>query len=174
MINFDDTLKVGYLKKPHGIKGEITLIFDRSSYADIDTELYFLDIDGILVPFFLEEITFISDTTCRVKFMDIEDETVALRYSNISVYVPRDKVSAHSSDNEYDWSFFIGFSIVEENGNRLGTIEDVDSDTINVLFIVKDGEKEILIPATEDFIVYLDDEQKQICMKLPEGLLDIE
>ncbi len=174
MINPNDTLKIGYLKKPHGIKGEITLIFDKSPYTDIDTEFYFLDIDGILVPFFLEAITFISDTTCRVKFTDIDDETIASRYSNVSVYVPREKIPAHTSNNEYDWSFFIGFTIVEENGNRLGVIENVDSGTINVLFIVKDGEKEFLIPATEDFIVYLDDEKKQICMKLPEGLLNIE
>ncbi len=174
MINPNDTLKIGYLKKPHGIKGEITLVFDKAPYADIDTEFYFLNIDGILVPFFLEEILFISDTTCRVKFMDIDDETVASRYSNVSVYVPREKVSVHASGNEYDWSYFIGFTIIEEDGNQLGVIENVDSGTINVLFIVKDGDREILIPATEDFIVYLDDEKKQICMKLPDGLLDIE
>lgn len=173
MINPNDTLKIGYLKKPRGIKGEITLVFDKSSYANIDTELYFLDIDGILVPFFLEEITFISETTSRVKFMDVEDEIVASRYSNVPVYLPREKVPVHTLNDEYHWSFFIGYTIIEENGNRLGVIEDVDSGTINVLFVVKDGDRDMLVPATEDFIVYLDDEKKQLCMKLPEGLLDI-
>jgi ribosomal 30S subunit maturation factor RimM len=34
------------------------------------------------------------------------------------------------------------------------------------------GEKEILIPATEDFITTIDEELKIIEMNLPEGLLD--
>jgi 16S rRNA processing protein RimM len=51
-------------------------------------------------------------------------------------------------------------------------ISGVDSATMNVLFIVVKDDEEILIPATEDFIVKIDSNEKCLYMKLPEGLLD--
>jgi hypothetical protein len=65
MITKDEVLKIGKLQKPYGIKGEISLVFDKPVYAGIDTEFYFLDIDRIFVPFLIEEITFITDTGAR-------------------------------------------------------------------------------------------------------------
>ncbi len=173
MINPDDTLQIGYLKKPYGIKGEITIVFDKESYADIDTDFYFLDIDGILVPFFPEEITFVSDTMARVKWMDIDNETMAARYANLSVHLPRQKISVDTPDETLQWDFFIGYAVIQEDGNKLGIIRYVNTDTINVLLVLENGDKEILIPATEDFIDFIDYEKKEITMQLPEGLLDI-
>lgn len=172
MINTDEVLKIGYLQKSHGIKGEITLIFDKSDYADIDTDFYFLDIDGIYVPFFIEEITFVTHIGARVKFEDINDETQASRYVNLSVFVYRSQAIENKSDENDDWDFFIGYSVSEQNGRSLGIIESVDSSTMNVLFLLKDAEKEYLIPATQDFISEIDEHTKHIRMNLPEGLIE--
>jgi len=44
---------------------------------------------------------------------------------------------------------------------------------MNVLFVVTDSATEYLIPATEDFITEIDDNQKIIRMELPEGLISL-
>lgn len=172
MITKDEVIRVGKLKKSHGIKGEISLVFDKPMYTDIDTEFYFLDIDGIFVPFLLEEISFITDTSARVKFEDVDDEAKASKFSNLHVFLLRKQVPEVSEDEIYDWNFFVGYTIFDQHLRDLGVIESVDSATINVLFIVKKAETELLIPATEDFITRIDDDEKIIYMNLPDGLIE--
>ena len=174
MIAKDEVIKIGKLQKPYGIKGEISLVFDKPAYADIDTEFYFLDIDSILVPFLVEEITFITDTDARVKFEDIDCETKAAKFVNLHVFLLRKQVSENLNDEKNDWNFFIGYSVFDQHYRDLGKIESVDAATINVLFIVKKADEEYLIPATEDFITEVNDRQKIIHMNLPEGLVDVK
>lgn len=172
MIFKKDILKIGRTQKPHGIKGEINILFQKAEYADLDTEFYFLEIDGIPVPFFVEEFTFSTDVQARVKFEDISDEKHASRFANLDVYIPREALNDAPVSEERGWDFFIGYSVVDQNGVNLGEIEHVDMQTINTLFIVKNGEEELLIPATEDFITAIDEKNNIIEMNLPEGLIE--
>ena len=172
MITRDEVLKIGKLKKPYGIKGELSLVFDKPAYAGVDTEFYFLDIDAIFVPFLVEEITFITDTAARVKFEDFDDEARAARLANLPVFLLREQVPEELDEENPGWDFFIGYRIIDQHDRDLGAIEGVDAATLNVLFIVKKANEEYLIPATDDFITRVNDEQKIICMNLPEGLID--
>lgn len=173
MITKDEVFKIGKLQKPYGIKGEISLVFDKPAYAGIDTEFYFLDFDRIFVPFLIEEITFTTDIGARVKFEDVNDETEAARFANLYVFLLRKQVPENLDEKNPEWDFFIGYRVIDQHNRDLGTIESVDAATLNVLFIVKKANEEYLIPATNDFITRINDEQKIICMDLPKRLIDI-
>ena len=172
MITKDEVIKIGKLQKSYGIKGEISLVFDKPAYAGIDTEFYFLDIDRIFVPFLVEEITFITDTAARIKFEDINDETAAARFANLHVFLLRKQMPENLGEENPEWDFFIGYRVYDQYNRDLGNIKSVDTATVNALFIVKQANEEYLIPATDDFITWVNDEQKIICMNLPEGLID--
>jgi 16S rRNA processing protein RimM len=172
MISEKDIFLIGNTQKPYGIKGEIILLFRKTEYADVDAEYYFLRIDGIFVPFFVEEVTFTTDVSARVKFEDVNDEKTASRYVNTEVFLPREAVKSVNGQDASDWDFFVGYTVVDQHGKVLGIITEVDHSTMNVLFIVKNEEKELLIPATEDFIVAIDEKKNFLEMYLPEGLLD--
>lgn len=175
MILEKDILPVGRTQKPYGIRGEIVLLFQKGEYANLDVDYYFLEMDGIPVPFFVEEFSGTTDVAARVKFMEVEDEKSASRLVNKRVLLPREMVKSISvteGSTGIDWDFFIGFDVVDQHGTQVGTIQGVDDSTLNVLFVVVHDEDERLIPATEDFIVTLDEEKKIIEMNLPEGLLD--
>lgn len=172
MLVRKELFKIGRLQKSHGIKGEITLFFDESAYADIETEFYFLDIESIFVPFLIEEITITGETAGRVKFEDIDDETSASRFSNIEIYIRRDDLPELADSTAAGWNYLVGFSVFDQNNSELGTIDHVDTSTINNLFILKNGDDELLIPATEDFIIEVDEEEKKVFMRLPDGLID--
>lgn len=51
MIKSEEVFKIGQFTKPHGIKGEITLVTDCDVFDDTDDPYIICDMDGILVPF---------------------------------------------------------------------------------------------------------------------------
>ncbi|WP_298650816.1 ribosome maturation factor RimM [uncultured Proteiniphilum sp.] len=172
MISKKDILQVGSTQKPYGIRGEIVIRFRKAEYADVETEYYFLEIEGIPVPFFIEEFIYSTDVTARVKFEDVDDEITAARYVNTHVFLPRERIKSPAEQAEAGWDYFTGFIVIDQHGEKLGVIEEVDDSTMNVLFIVKKDGKEYLIPAAEEFIAAIDEENNLIEMYLPEGLIE--
>ena len=63
MIRRDDVYKIGKLGKPHGVKGEITFAITDDVFDRVDAEYLVLDINGILVPFYLFYCIFRNDIT---------------------------------------------------------------------------------------------------------------
>jgi len=67
-----------------------------------------------------------------------------------------------------------GFRIFDQVGRDIGEIIDVDDQTQNWLFMVRqvDG-NEVLIPAHDELITQLCPSERRISMNLPEGLLNL-
>ena len=64
--------------------------------------------------------------------------------------------------------------MVDEEFGEIGVLERVDSTTQNTLFVVKDSEgEEIYIPVVDDFIVAINEEDKEILTNLPEELINL-
>lgn len=78
MIKEDEVYKIGRIGKPHGISGEVTLRFSDDVFDRVDADYLVLMVDGILVPFFIEEYRFRSDEVALVKFEDMTRRTVPL------------------------------------------------------------------------------------------------
>lgn len=173
MIRHEDVYRIGRIGKPHGVGGELSFMFDDDVFDRCDAEYLVLDIDGILVPFFMESYRFSSGTTALVKFCGIDSQERARDLTGCAVYFPRNL--SDSSDDTVTWSEIIGFTLTDTNsGQSVGTVRSVDSSTANLLFEVEPPEGgDILIPANEDLIDSFDVERREIKMRLPEGLLDL-
>ena len=173
MIRQEDVYKIGVLGKPHGVKGEIQFRFTDDVFDQCDSDYLILDMEGILVPFFMEEYRFRSDEVALMKFCDIDSEQRAREFTGIEVYFPR----AIEEENKEDlsWAQIIGFTLLDSKTQKVvGEIMSVDETTINLLFDVKtqNGE-EILIPANEELITNVDAEQRNIEVDIPNGLLEL-
>lgn len=173
MIRRDDVYKIGKLGKPHGVKGEITFAITDDVFDRVDADYLVLDIDGILVPFYLEEYRFKNDDNVLVKFEDIDTQEQVRAYTGCEVYFPR-----HLSDSDEEnmsWAEIIGFQLVDAvSGRVVGTIDHVDDSTLNLLFEITSPEGEaLLIPANNDLIEEVDIERKMIRMAIPKGLLEL-
>ena len=66
MIKQEEVYKIGRLGKSHGVKGEVSFQFDDDIFDRVDADYLVLDIDGILVPFFMEEYRFRNDSVCTL------------------------------------------------------------------------------------------------------------
>lgn len=170
MIKREDVYRIGTIGKPHGIKGEVTFSFMDDVFDRVDAEYVFLMMDGILVPFFMEEYRFRSDSGALVKFEGIDSAEQARMLTNVEVYFPKHLTPV--DDTLPGWDYFIGFRVEDLHHGLLGTLSGVDESTVNVLLVVSDGDREILIPAHEDFMVSLDEENRLMTVDIPEGLLD--
>lgn len=170
MIKKEEVFKIGIINKPHGVKGEVTFTFTDDVFDRVeDCDYLILLLDGIFVPFFIEEYRFRSDNAAIVKFEDVDTAEKARMFTNVEVYFPVKYMD--EQDEITSWNYFIGFEVEDINHGDLGQIVDIDDATMNVLFIIeKDGE-EILLPAHEEFIVDLDRKKKYMKVNIPEGLI---
>lgn len=175
MIKKKEVYKIGLFNKPHGIHGELSFTFTDDIFDRADCDYLICLLDGILVPFFVEEYRFRSDSTALVKLEGIDSAERARMFTNIEVYFPAKFVSQTATPSELTWDFFVGFQMKDIHHGLLGEVIEVDTLTINTLFVVNqpDGE-ELLVPAQEEFIVGIDQKQKLITVDLPEGLLALD
>jgi 16S rRNA processing protein RimM len=169
MIKPEEVYRIGRLGKPHGVKGEITMQVDDDVFDRVDAEFLVLRVDGILVPFYMEEYRFRTDTTALIKFEDVDTVEQARQLTNCDVFFLRRM--ADNNEEDLTWAFFVGFDLVEATtAHTVGRIAAVDDSTQNILFELDDG---TLVPAAEELITNIDQENKQIYMALPEGLLNL-
>lgn len=172
MIRNDEVISIGRFTRPHGVKGEMAMTFTNDVFDRTDCPFLVCSMDGILVPFFIEEYRFKSETTALIKFERIDTVEQARIFTNKEVFFPVSYVP-EDEEPEYTWSTFIGYAASDVRHGALGTVVDVDDSTVNVLFIVErpDG-SEVLIPAQEVFIRDLDHRRQHILFDLPDGLID--
>ncbi|MBR4119863.1 MAG: 16S rRNA processing protein RimM [Bacteroidales bacterium] len=171
MIKPQEVIKIGKVTKTHGVSGELSCTFINDIFGEDDAPYLVADIDGIFVPFFIEEYRFKSDVTALIKFEDIDDTDSARLLLGRELFFPV-KYITESEPLNYGEGI-LGYKIYS-TGKLVGIIEGVDDSTQNILFSVKtESGEELLIPAVDDFVENIDDEKKEIQMNLPEGLLDI-
>ena len=169
MIRLEEVYKIGKLGKVHGIKGEISFLFDDDVFDRMDADYLILDIDSILVPFFIEEYRFKTDSNALMKFEGIDTMERARELTGCDVYFPREMSEA--DEEHLSWAQIVGYSLIDANtGKEAGKITAIDDSTINILFELEDGK---LIPASEELITNVDTKNHQIEINLPEGILEL-
>ena len=173
MIKKENVYKIGMFNKPHGIHGELSFTFTDDIFDRADCDYLICELDGIFVPFFIEEYRFRSDSTALVKLEGIDSAERARMFTNVEVYFPA-KFVEEVTPGDLSWDFFVGFRMEDLHHGPLGEIVDVDTTTMNTLFVVDKEGEELLVPAQEAFIVGVDQEQKLVTVDLPAGLLSLD
>jgi len=173
MIKRDELVKIGQIKKPHGIKGELSFNFTDDSFDESDCPFLICEIEGIFVPFRLEEYRFKSDTSALITLKTIDSEEKAKTLTGKDVYFLKKHISEESLNENLTWEYFIGFTLIDERHGKIGVVSAIDESTINTLFIIQTDEKELLIPANNEIITHINEEQKEIFVFLPDGLLEL-
>lgn len=172
MIRKEDVYRIGRIGKPHGVNGEVNFMFDDDVFDRTDAEYLVLDIDGIMVPFFMEEYRFHGSTTALVTFCGIDTQEKARTITGCDVYFPR---STGDTDDTLTWAKIVGYRIVNAaDGTVVGTVSAVDDNTVNTLFVADTPKGEILVPAASELIEAVDTHARTITMCIPEGILELD
>lgn len=174
MIRKESVYRIGRIGKPHGIDGEVSMHFDDDVFDRTDADFLILDIDGILVPFFIDEYRFKTDETALIRFADIGTQERARELTGCDVYFPREH--SNTGGDTLSWAAAVGFSITDAGtGRTVGEITGVDDSTINTLFCLRTADgNDLLVPANNELVTAIDTEGRTITMQLPDGLTDIQ
>lgn len=172
MILKSSVFPIGQIIKPHGVNGEMSFSFTSDIFDREEIPYFIFEMQGILVPFFVDEYRFKGKTTGLLKLDGVTTDDQAWGFFGLTIYLPK-KYLEKVEDTEIELDYFAGFSLVDAEKGLLGVISEVDQTTENVLFVIPTKDDELLIPAGEEYIEEIDHEKKIIYVRLPEGLLDL-
>jgi len=174
MIKREDVYRIGRIGKPHGVNGELNVMFDDDVLGKTDAEYLVIDVDGILVPFFIDDYRYKSASTALVAFEGIDSQQRAKELTGCDVFFPYADDDGH--DDTLNVYGIIGFELLDAaDGSVVGRIRALDNTTANMLFEVdgSDG-RELLIPVGDELVEQVDVRNRQVVMRLPDGLLDLD
>nr|WP_321450195.1 ribosome maturation factor RimM [uncultured Carboxylicivirga sp.] len=175
MIDKHECKQVGLIVKTHGTKGELVVrLFDEFNIDHLDTEFLFIELDGGLVPFFMEEAREKNKTDVLVTLELAKEEAETERLMDACVYIKKESIDEASHDEAFSAYQLVGYAVQVVGFGPLGKIAAIKDISNNPLFEIDFDGREILIPIVEDFIVNIDDENEVIIFELPEGLIDLE
>ena len=175
MITQEEIVNIGKFQKTHALKGELNMISDIDPEYFLEGNPLIVECDGILVPFYVESIRPKGSTSFLVKLSGIDIEEDAAQFVNKEIGILKKDAENWFDDELMDAEDLKGYSIIDaQTEKKLGIIERVDFSTANHLFIIReeDGE-EVFLPANEDFINEVDEENHEIKMIVPEGLINL-
>lgn len=180
MIRAEEVIEIGRFLKTHGIGGEIVFapLYDLDLH---ELRCLVVDIDGILVPFFVEKVR-PKGENLLVKIADIDDEKEAALLTHKEVFAMADDVEitdGEEGEDGFTAYHFKGWKIVDGNtGKVLGTVDYIDDSTQNWLFMVApdapdDSANLLAIPIADEFVTDINADTRTLTMTLPEGLLEL-
>lgn len=166
----EDCILLGTLVKTHGYSGSLLIKVKGPYQGKIEIlESIFLIMDGILVPFFIEEIEEFSSSSYLMKIDEVNSNDEAVLFIGKDVYVPKEKFENVETSN-LNTNSFLGYELQSNSNEKFGIIEDFREIPGNPIFNVKYENCEIMVPANEELILEINHKDKIITMVIPDGL----
>ena len=170
MNSLNKKIPLGEILKPHGINGELKILFynEESKSLQKNQKVFLESPQKNIIEYKIERI-FYSFKKNRIKFFDINtiDEADDLRgcIVNVDRYdLPKIK------NSEYYLIDLVGYSLIDNSNTNHGkVIEVLTLPANNVLNVSKDN-KEYLIPLIDDVVLEIDQNQEVIIIDPIEGL----
>lgn len=170
----DQFIQIGLVIKPHGLRGEVCVEYFADSPFFIKGQPVWLKCGK--GP--LREHTVFSTRTHKGRELllleDARDRNAAETLRNCAVYVPKEELPELSEEEVYLHSLEGLRVILEHNGSTVGHIESFQFNAGSEVWGIRteDG-KEVLFPATEQFVAAIDLDAGTVAIAPPEGLLEL-
>ena len=166
MIQANELIRIGTMRRPHGKSGELQCQMDNAYWDEADADFLILLLDGIFVPFRVEDWRGKGADSLIFRLKGVDTEVKALRLMNAEAYMLRRDL-AEEAEEMMTWQDLTGYEVLNSEHVVQGKVAAVDETTINTLLELEDGR---LLPVHEDLIIEIDEPQKRIILDLPEGL----
>lgn len=171
----EECVMLGYIGKPHGLKGEMKFAYDVQNIED------YLDIKSIFVakngeP--LENVKMMrfnpgSGNVGIVKIKGINSREEADRLRSSEVFFPISRLPKLEEGQVFYYEI-IGFQVEDTNHGVIGKIRDIYETGAEDLLIVDTPEgKEVMIPFQKPIYIETNKETETVHVNLPVGLLEL-
>ena len=151
------------MRRPHGHRGEIQCTMLNDYWDQADPEFLFLQLDQLYVPFRVLDWRGKGADTLIFTLSGIESEPEAARLVGAPAYMRRADLVTETEE-QIAWSDLVGYRVIDQESGTLGTVAEVDEQTINTLLTLDDGR---MMPIHEDFILSIDTQAHELHVNLP-------
>jgi len=173
-VSSENLLLIGKVTRPHGLNGLLRIF----SYAG--SEASFLKAGTVLLKSDQQEISEYKVMSIKahqkaflMKLNGISSFEDAERYRGAEILI-RKETLRRENDDEYFWFELIGLEVFLNSGRFIGILQEIINTGSNDIYVVKDGNKELLIPALHGIVLKVDLESKRMVIADNiDGLLDI-
>lgn len=171
-MNLNELYKAGFIMRPHGLKGEVTISLDADSPADWESiESIVLEIKSQPVPYFIERIS-VRNNKAFLKLEDVNTPEAAAALKGTSLYLPKTSRPKLARGDFYNEEL-IDFEVIDEELGLLGTVQTIEQAGPSRFIVLSHKMKEVMIPVNGPFIKSINRTKKTVSVALPEGFLDI-
>ena len=169
-----ETVAVGYARKAHGLKGEvfIRLFAGRADWLEhFDTAI-------LTHPERLESTLQLSVIQASphkdgliVTLDRVTDRDGAEALVGYQLLIPQEWLISTLGETPFLHEL-VGFEVIDGQIGSVGRIDSFASNGAQDIFVIKRGDREVLIPFIKPFVEQMDFANKTIHMNLPQGLVE--
>src|SRR5687768_8374609 len=106
----EESFYIGYVTKTKGLKGELQVYFEFDDYEMLDLDVVFADMNGKMVPFFIESHKLYPNQTGLFYFDDVDHIDKAQALVKKKLYMPLNK-KPEREDGELTYEDLKGFVV---------------------------------------------------------------
>lgn len=158
-------IAVGYVRRPRGKYGELSV--------EPLTEIPDRFAPGATLLAGGRPYTILTSRPHRgailIEFEGIASPEQAERLRGLVLEIPEAELGALEEDRYYRFQL-IGMEVVDGEGNALGRLEEILETGANDVYVVRDAESELLVPAIDTVIKDIDVEGRRMTVELIAGL----
>lgn len=169
----EDLLRVGVIANTHGIRGEVKV------YPTTEDNNRFLELKKVVLDtgkekknLEIQSVRFFKNMVI-LKFKGWDNINDVEKYKGRDLYVTRED-AIPLEEGEYYIADLIGLEVWEENGGKIGILEDVMQTGANDVYVVKMDKtgNELLLPVIPDCVLDINLDEGRVMVHIMEGLLD--
>jgi 16S rRNA processing protein RimM len=168
MTPWADMVSIGRAVKPQGRHGEIVIqpLSDRPDRFETLSRVY--------VPGPAGETREMAVTSSwphkgrwvlKLSGVDSIDDAEKLR--NLELRIPEEELEALPPGSYYHHQLR-GVTVVDESGRTIGVVHDLLETGAAIVLVIRDGERETLIPLAEEFVRSVDVAARRAVVRVPE------
>jgi 16S rRNA processing protein RimM len=172
-VSPEHLLLVGKVIRPHGLEGLLRIVPFSSS------EEPFFNAGTVCLKRHSGETDSFSVSSVRphktillMKLDGLDSVEQAEAYRGAEILVAREDLGPVEED-EYYWDELLHLEVFLDSGEYLGTLTQIIPTKANDIYVVRNGEREQMIPATREAIREIDLEGGKMVVSAMEGLLDL-
>lgn len=176
-VETDSLLLVGRVSRAHGVRGEVKVVPETDDPARFnDLRIVYVGTSAASARAMQVETVRLQPTKrgtiiiLKLEGIDSREQVEALRRSD--VFARENDLPALADDEIYIHDL-IGLQVVTDEGEPIGTVEEVMTvPAQEILVVSRKGKEAVMIPAVDEFVLELDLEERRIVVRPIEGLLD--
>jgi 16S rRNA processing protein RimM len=161
-------LIIGRVLKPWSYRGEIKIEI-LTDFPDRFASLRKVYLGDDAKPFSVER-AHLHGKFVLVKLEGVDSDKAAAKLRGQLIYVVREEGVQLPKGTHFLYEL-IGLNVITTDGKPLGEIVDLLDTGANDVYVIRDGLREILIPAIEDVVKEIAIERGEMVVELMDGLL---